>query len=135
MKQVLYSDIDLMISESYQTITINPKGIRFYHVACEDQSSIYRNAALSIDDNGRYVIEGTQMFYSEHNASGFSYEKLLCLHPQELITKRSFLGLIGWYRVRGVMKREVRSRYVCKHKEYQIHERLELLSHICQSEV
>lgn len=135
MKQVLYSDIDLMISEYHKILTINPKGNRFYHVACEDQSSIYRNATLSIDDNGRYVIEGTQMFYSEHNVSGLRYEKLLCLHPKELITKRSFLGLINWYRVKGVMKREVRSRYICKHTSYQIHERLELLSHICQSEV
>ncbi|MCL4431875.1 MAG: hypothetical protein M1300_06105 [Epsilonproteobacteria bacterium] len=127
MKQ-LYSDVDLMISEYHKILTINPKGNRFYHVACEDQSSIYRNATLSIDDDGHYVIEGTQMLYNEHHDISFSYEKLLCLHPQELISKRSFLGLMGWYRVRGVMKREVRSRYVCKHTAYQIHERLEFLS-------
>lgn len=30
MKQILYSDIDLMISQSYKTSTINPKGIHFY---------------------------------------------------------------------------------------------------------
>jgi hypothetical protein len=33
------------------------------------------------------------------------------------------------------MKREVRSRYICQHKAYQIHERLEVLSHTCRSEV
>ncbi|OYZ60995.1 MAG: hypothetical protein B7Y17_04960 [Sulfuricurvum sp. 24-42-5] len=135
MKQVLYSDIDLMISEYYKTITINPKGIRFYGLACEEQASIYRNATLSIDDDGRYVIEGTHHLYTEHHDMGFSYEKLLCLHPQELIKQRSFLGLISWYRVKGVMKREVHSRYIYKHKEYKIQQRLEFLSHTCQSEV
>lgn len=134
MKQ-LYSDVDLMISEYHKILTINPKGIRFYGVACEDVSSIYRNATLSIDDDGHYVIQGIQQLYTQHHDISFSYQALLCEHPHELIKKRSFLGLIYWYRVKGVMKREVRSRYICKHNEYQIHERLELLSHTCQSEV
>lgn len=30
MKQVLYSDIDLMICQSYKTSTSNHKGVRFY---------------------------------------------------------------------------------------------------------
>jgi hypothetical protein len=128
MNHVLYSDIDLSISESQKSIIINPKGFRFYNIACEYQSSIYRNAQLSMDDEGRYVIEGTQMLYTEHLESSFSRERLLCMHPEELITQKSFLGLIRWYKADGIMKREAHSRYVCKHKDYLIHERLEFLS-------
>jgi hypothetical protein len=130
MKQQLYTNCDLQISESYKMITVNPKGFRFYGVDCEDQSSIYRDATLSLDKEGNYCVEGEQTFYTKHRESSVHYETLLCKHPQELITKHSFLGIV-WYKAKGVMKREARARYVGKHKAYQIHERLEFLSHTC----
>lgn len=135
MSNVIYSDCDISIHEKSKEILINPKGERFYFVPCDAQDGIYRNATLTLDEQGRYMIEGTQLLYTEHNASSFCYEKLLCEHPAELIRKRNFLGLIIWYSVNGIMKREVRARYVCKHTIYQIHERLELLSNTCISEM
>lgn len=128
MSEVVYSDIDLLIDEKYKEITINPKGERFYFVECEQQSGIFRGACVRFnEEQGCYEIQGYQSFYSEHKAMGFSYEKLLCLHPSELIKKHSFLGLT-WYSVSGVMKREIRSTYKSLHKEYRIHERTEILS-------
>jgi hypothetical protein len=135
MSNVIYSDCDISIHEKSKEILINPKGERFYFVPCDAQDGIYRNATLTLDEQGRYVIEGTQLLYTEHYASSFSYEKLLCEHPAELIRQQNFLGLIIWYSVKGIMKREVRARYVFKHAIYQIHERLEFLSHTCIAEV
>jgi hypothetical protein len=134
MSKIHYTNCDISLNESSKSILINPVGKRFYFVPCEDQNSIFTNATLTLDDEGRYVIEGTQLLYNEHNGVSLSYEKLLCEHPHELIIKRTFLGLT-WYKVKGIMKREVRSRYICKHNTYQIHERLEFLSHTYLSEV
>lgn len=134
MSEIYHTNCDLSIDESSKSIVINPMGERFYFVACEEQSSIFTNATLSLDEEGRYVIEGTQLLYNKHRGVSPSYEKLLCEHPAELIIKRTFLGLT-WYKVNGIMKREVRSRYICQHKAYQIHERLEFLSRTCISEV
>lgn len=134
MSKILHTNCDLSLNEGSKSIVINPMGERFYLVPCEEQSSIFTNATLSLDDEGRYVIEGTQLLYNEHKGVSPSYEKLLCEHPHELIIKRTFLGLT-WYTVNGIMKREVRSRYICLHNTYQIYERLEFLSHTCLSEV
>lgn len=134
MSKICHTNCDLVLHESSKTIIVNPMGERFYFVACEDQSSIFINATLSLDEEGRYIIEGTQTLYNEHKGLSSSYEKLLCEHPAELIIKRTFLGL-AWYKVNGIMKREVRSRYICQHKAYDIHERLDFLSHTCISEV
>ncbi len=133
MSVIYHTNCDLSLHEGSKTIIVNPMEERFF-IPCEDYSSIYTNATLSLDDEGRYVIEGTQLLYNKHQGLSSSYEKLLCEHPAELIIKRTFLGLT-WYKVNGVMKREVRSRYICKHNEYVIHERLEFLSHTCISEV
>lgn len=135
MSKVIHSDCDISIHEKSKEILINPKAERFYFIPCDAQDGIYRNATLTLDEQGRYVIEGTQLLYTEHDASSFRYEELLCEHPQELIRKRSFLGLITWYSAKGIMKREVRTRYLCKHAAYQIHERLEFLSYTCIEEV
>ena len=134
MSVIYHTNCDLALDESSQSIVINPIGERFYFVACEEQSSIFTNATLSLDEEGRYVIEGTQLLYNKHRGVSPSYEKLLCEQSPELIIKRTFLGLT-WYKVNGIMKREVHSRYICKHKDYQIQQRLEFLSHTCQSEV
>ncbi|MFA6189813.1 MAG: hypothetical protein WC680_11105 [Sulfuricurvum sp.] len=127
MSKILYSDVNLIIYEGSKHITINPKGERFYLMSCLRQSQIYRNATLSINEEGRYVIQGDQTLYTEHDEWDLSREKLLCEHPEELIHKRSFLGFT-YYSVDGVMKREVQSRYVCQHSIYQIEERLKILS-------
>lgn len=134
MSKILHINCDLALDESRKSILVNPMGERFYLVPCEEYSSIFTNATLITDDEGRYVIEGTQTLYNKHQGVSSSYEKLLCEHPAELIIKRTFLGL-AWYKVDGIMKREVRSRYICQHKAYVIHERLEFLSHTCKSEV
>jgi len=134
MSKIHHTNCDLALDESSKSIVINPMGKRFYLVPCEEQASIFTNATLSSDEEGYYVIEGTQTLYNEHKGVSGSYEKLLCEHPAELIIKRTFLGLT-WYKVDGIMKREVRSRYICQHKAYHIHERLEFLSHSYKSEV
>ncbi|MDD4855472.1 MAG: hypothetical protein PHQ22_09675 [Sulfuricurvum sp.] len=134
MSKIYHTNCDLALDESRKTILINPMGERFYLVPCEEYSSIFTNATLSLDEEGRYVIEGTQLLYNEHKGLSLSYEKLLCKHPAELIVKRTFLWM-AWYKVNGIMKREVRSRYICQHKAYHIHERLEFLSHSYRSEV
>jgi hypothetical protein len=128
MTHVYYSDIDLRIDEEAKTIIINPKGERFYFVKCEEMGSIFRDAIVRFDsEEERYEIEGNQSLYSEHRGSSFSYEKMLCLHPKELIKKHSFLG-IEWYWVGGVMKREIRTVYSCRHKQYLIQERSAIMS-------
>lgn len=129
MNHVFYSDVDLLIDEDRKEIIINPKGERFYFVRCEEQGKIYRDAILRYDSSEeRYEIEGEQTLYTEHKGMALDYEKLLCLHPKELICKKSFFGM-SWYNVNGVLKREVRSVYLCLHKEYRIHERCAVLSH------
>ena len=129
MSKVLYNNVDLLLYEGSKHITINPRGERFYFVPCDEQSKIYRNATLYYDEETEhYTIKGEQSLYGEHKAMGRNYEKLLCLHPAELIVKKSFLGFT-WYRVSGVLKREIRSHYLCEHNEYRIHERTAILSH------
>lgn len=91
----------------------------------------YSDVDLLIDEDRKEIIinpKGEQTLYTEHKAMGLDYEKLLCLHPKELIRKKSFFGM-SWYNVCGVLKREVRSIYLCLHKEYRIHERCAVLSH------
>jgi hypothetical protein len=128
MKPFHYSGVDLLIDERNKKIIVNPKGSRFYFVECEDQEKIFRDASLNYDvTQERYEIQGEQTIYSEHHDLGLSYENLLCLHPAELIKRKSFFGIV-WYSVSGILKREVRSRYLCKHKEYRIYERTEFLS-------
>jgi len=128
MTQVFFSDIDLLIDEEKKEIVINPKGERFYFVPCEEQYKVFRDAILRYDSvEEKYEIEGEQTLYSEHKGVGLDYEKLLCLHPQELIHKKSFFGFT-WYNVCGVLKREIRTVYLCQYKEYRIHERLDVIS-------
>jgi len=81
MSVIYHTNCDLALDESSQSIVINPIGERFYFVACEEQSSIFTNATLSLDEEGRYVIEGTQLLYNKHRGVSPSYEKLLCEHP------------------------------------------------------
>lgn len=128
MTHVFFSDIDLLIDEEKKEIVINPKGERFYFVPCEEQYKVFRDAILRYDSvEEKYDIEGQQTLYSKHRGIGRDYEKLLCLHPQELIHKKSFLGFT-WYNVCGVLKREIRTVYLCQYKEYRIHERLDVIS-------
>jgi hypothetical protein len=128
MTQVFFSDIDLLIDEEKKEIVINPKGERFYFVPCEEQYKVFRDAILRYDSvEEKYEIEGEQTLYSEHKGVGLDYEKLLCLHPEELIHKKSFFGFT-WYNVCGVLKREIRTVYLCQYKEYRIHERLDVIS-------
>jgi hypothetical protein len=128
MSEILYSGIDLSIDEGRKEILIIPRGERFYFIPCNEQSKVFRNATLRLESrSGCYEIEGEQTLYTEHTGIGFDYEKLLCLHPAELIVKKSFLGL-KWYSVSGIMKRDIRSRYRCQYKEYRIHERIAILS-------
>jgi hypothetical protein len=128
MTHVFFSDIDLLIDEEKKEIVINPKGERFYFVPCEEQYKVFRDAILRYDSvEEKYENEGEQTLYSEHKGIGLDYEKLLCLHPQELIHKKSFFGF-SWYNVCGVLKREIRSVYLCQYKEYRIHERAAIIS-------
>ncbi|MFA5216288.1 hypothetical protein [Sulfuricurvum sp.] len=128
MKPFHYTNVNLLIEERAKRILINPQGERFYFVACEDQHLIFRNATISYNsDEERYEIEGEQSIFTEHHGSGFSYEKLLCLHPSELIERKSFFGVV-WYSVSGILKRNVQSRYLCRHSEYTIEERSAFLS-------
>lgn len=128
MSHICYSDVDILIDEEKKEILINPKGERFYFVACDEQYKIFRDAQFRYDsDEERYEVTGDQSLYSIHKGIGLDYEKLVCLHPEELIRKKSFFGF-AWYNVCGVLKREIRSVYVCQHKEYRIHERLDVIS-------
>ncbi len=134
MSKVMYSDCAISIEEQNASILINPKGERFYFIPCDAQEGVFTDATLRLMDDGTYEIEGIQLLYTEHKDMALSYEKLLCEHPAELIRKQSFLGFT-WYKAIGVMKREVRTRYICKHKTYRIHERLEFLSHTFIQEI
>jgi len=128
MTHVFFSDIDLLIDEEKKEIVINPKGERFYFLPCEEQYKVFRDAILRYDSvEEKYEIEGQQTLYSKHKGIGRDYEKLLCLHPEELIHKKSFFGFT-WYNVCGVLKREIRTVYLCQYKEYRIHERLDVIS-------
>lgn len=127
MAEVIYSGIDVLIDEGRKEMIINPLGERFYFVECEGYNDIYTNATITREEDGTLVVEGDQELYTIHDASGLSYEKLLCAHPEALIRKRSFLG-IRWYSVYGILKRQVHSRYRCMHTEYRVHERLKLIS-------
>ncbi len=100
MSHVCFSDIDLLIDEGKKEILINPKGERFYFVECDEQHKIFRDAIMRYDSvEERYEIEGEQTLYTEHKGMGLDYEKLLCLHPQELIHQKSFFGFT-WYNCR-----------------------------------
>lgn len=128
MNKIIYTNVDVLLEEGNKQMIINQAGERFYGVECWNQDIIYRNATVSLNEElGQYTIEGTQTFYSEHKDMGASYEKLLCLHPKELIVKKSFLWM-PWYIVSGVMTREIRTLYTCKHKEYVFSQRIEILS-------
>lgn len=129
MIEILYSGVDIQINESEKRIIINPLGERFYYVACDEQHTIFRNAELSYDKERRaYIIEGDQTLINEHYDSGSDYEKLLCLHPAELIHESS--GLFGrqYYKVRGTCKREIHTIYHCRHSEYEIAYRAQIKS-------
>ncbi|MFH0709901.1 MAG: hypothetical protein V2A75_06825, partial [Pseudomonadota bacterium] len=67
MSVIYHTNCDLALDESRKSILVNPMRERFYLVPCEEQASIFTNATLSIDDEGRYIIEGTQTLYNEHN--------------------------------------------------------------------
>lgn len=135
MSKVIFSNCDISLDEYNAHMLINPVGERFYCIPCENQTNVFRDATLTLNDDDRYVIEGTHLIFTKHRGIGFNYKELLCLHPEELIRKHSFLGLLTWYKVSGTLKREVRAKYLCKHKAYTIDERLEFLSHTCIQEV
>ncbi|MCK9454743.1 MAG: hypothetical protein PHX65_09445 [Sulfurimonas sp.] len=128
MSKILYSNVNILIDEHNREILVNPAGERFYHVGHEEMHSVFLDATLSLDENGIYTIEGRQTLYNEHSALGSDYEKLLCKHPKELIKKSSLFWLFGLYRVSGVHKREISSRYICRYKEYCIIQREKFLS-------
>ena len=123
MQEIIYDNVEIVISEGNKEIRVNQNKERFYYVSCENQHRVFHNATLLYDkSNESYSIEGEQTLYNEHKDSGTDYEELLCLHPAELIKPKSFLG-IKYYKVYGVHKRQVHSRYLCRHKAYMIHER------------
>ena len=130
--KLLYSGVDIRIDEDEKAIIINPTGERFYNSGCDDLHTIFRDASLSADANGNLRIEGIQTIYNKHYDSGSNYEELLCKHPEQLIKKRSFLGLFDYYKVDGSMTREVKSLYFCKRKNYQIMQRCEIVSTVVE---
>ena len=96
MSHLCYSNIDLLIDEKRKEILINPRGERFYFVECDEQYKIFRDAIMRYDSaEERYEIEGEQTLYTKHKGRGRDYEKLLCLHPAQLIHKKAFLDLLG----------------------------------------
>ncbi len=128
MPKRLYSHANIAICEKEKQIIINPSSERFYNFAYEEMGSIFFDATLSLDEDGSYIIEGKQTLYNEHSDAGSDYEKLLCEHPKELIKEGPLFWLFGTYRVSGVHKREVRSKYICRYKEYCIIQREQILS-------
>ena len=130
--KLLYSGVDIRIDEEEKTIIINQAGERFYNSGCDDLQTIFRDASLSVDANGNLQIQGVQTIYNRHVNSGFDYEELLCKHPEQLIKKRSFLGLFSYYSVDGSMTREIKSLYFCEYKNYQITQRCEVLSAVVE---
>lgn len=131
MSKVIFQECNISLDERHACMLINPKGERFYFIPCEDQGDVFHNATLSVSDDGSYVIEASKNMLTKHKEISFNYEELLCKHPEELIHKKSFLGLFHWYVVNGVMKREMKVRYFCKHKAYVFDERLECISRTC----
>ena len=129
MSKRVYSNVNILIDERNREILVNPAGERFYHIGHEEMGNVFFDATLSLDEDGIYTIEGRQTLYNEHSALGSDYEKLLCKHPKELIKKSSLFWLFGTYRVSGVHKREVHSKYICRYKEYCIIQREKVLSH------
>ncbi len=128
MPKILYSHVNLAICEKEKQILINPLSERFYNFTCEEMGSVFFDATLSLDEDGSYVIEGKQILYNEHSDTGSDYEKLLCKHPKELIKEGALFWLFGLYKVSGVHKREVHSKYRCRYKEYCIIQREQILS-------
>ena len=107
--KLLYSGVDIKIDEEEKAIIINQAGKRFYNSGCDDLHTIFRDASISVDANGTLQIQGVQTIYNEHKDSGLNYEELICKHPEQLIKKRSFLGLFSYYNVSGSMTREIKS--------------------------
>ena len=128
MPKILYSHVNISIFEKDKQILINPSSERFYNFTCEEMGSLFFDATLSLDEDGSYIIEGRQTLYNEHNDMGSDYERLLCEHPKELIKKSVLFWLFGLYKVSGVHKREVHSKYRCRYKEYCIIQRKQILS-------
>jgi hypothetical protein len=128
MPKILYSNINISIFEGDKEILINPSNERFYNLTCKEMGSVFFDATLSLDEDGSYVVEGKQILYNEHSDAGSDYEKLLCKHPKELIKKSSLFWLFGLYKVSGVHKREVHSKYICRYKEYCIIQREQIVS-------
>ena len=128
MPKILYSHVNIAICEKEKQILINPLSERFYNFTCEEMGSLFFDATLSLDEDGFYVIEGKQTLYNEHSDTGSDYEKLLCEHPKELIKEGPLFWLFGLYKVSGVHKREVHSKYRCRYKEYCIIQREQILS-------
>jgi len=128
MPKRLYNNVNIAICEKEKQILINPSSERFYNFACEEMGSVFFDATLSLDEDGFYVIEGRQTLCNEHSDAGSDYEKLFCEHPKELIKEGPLFWLFGTYRVSGVHKREVHSKYICRYKEYCIIQREQILS-------
>ena len=122
----------MTITIEEKAIIINPTGERFYNLGCDDLHTIFRDASISVDANGALQIQGVQTIYNKHYDSGSNYEELLCKHPEQLIKKRSFLGLFDYYKVDGSMTREIKSLYFCECKNYQITQRCEVLSAVVE---
>jgi len=135
MPKILYSHVNIAICEKEKQIIINPLSERFYNFVCEEMGSLFFDTTLSLDEEGSYVIEGKQILYNEHSDTGSDYEKLLCEYPKELIKKGALFWLFGLYKVSGVHKREVHSKYRCRYKEYCLIQRKQIiLSEFAQSE-
>lgn len=128
MERILYSNKNILIDLSQKEIIINPLNERFYNVQWEDMHTLFEDATLLVDEDGYYTIEGRQTLFIEHSDFGMSYEKLLTLHPKELIVKTRFLGLFEYYSVSGIHKRTMQSRYRCADKRFCIIKREEILS-------
>jgi len=127
MEKVLYSNKNILIDVSHKEIIINPLSERFYNVRWDEIDTVYEDASLLVDEDGYYTIEGKQTLYTEHSDFGMSYEKLLTLHPKELIVKTRFFGLFEYYSVNGIHKRTMHSRYRCADKNFCIIKREEIL--------
>ena len=128
MEKILYNNKNILIDVRHKEIVINPPSERFYNVQWTDIDTVFEDATLFIDEDGYYTIEGRQTLYLEHSDFGMSYEKLLTLHPKELIVKKRLFGLFEYYSVEGIHKRTMQSRYRCADKKFCIIKREEVLS-------
>lgn len=128
MEKVLYSHKNILIDIPHKEIVINPLHERFYNVRWKEIERVFEDATLFVDEDGYYTIEGKQTLYIEHSDIGLSYEKLLTLHPKELIVQKLFLGLFSYWSVEGIHKRIMHSRYRCADKNFCIIKREEVLS-------